>query len=421
MAAQRVKERLKAMQVAKLAAAGMHADGGGLYLRIADDGGRSWVFRYALNGRARYMGLGSASAFTLAEARERARAARKLAADGIDPIDARARERAAARAAGASLLTFKDAASRYIKAHRAGWKNSKHADQWTATLETYAYPTIGALDVQAIDTGLVLQILEPIWQIKPETAGRVRGRVEAILNWSTARGHRRGENPARWKGHLDKLLPARAKVRKVKHHPALAYAEAGDFMTALRRQPGDAAQALDLLILTATRTGEVIAAEWPEFDLDTAIWTIPEGRTKGAKEHRVPLSVPALALLRRRWKARQAQPEAERSRWVFPGPRGKHMSNGGMLALLKRMKRDDITAHGFRSTFRDWAAEQTAFPNHVVEMALGHAISSEVEKAYRRGDLFTKRTKLMDAWAAYCGTPSAKRGNVTPMVRKAMK
>lgn len=415
MAAKHIKDRLTATTVAKLSAPGMYNDGAGLYLRIAPDGGRHWLYRYVLDGRQRYMGLGSASVFSLAEARVRAQAARKLKADGIDPIETRTKQRADARAAGATLLTFKDAATRYIKAHKAGWRNPKHAAQWTATLEAYAYPHVGSLDVRAVDTGLVLQILEPIWSTKPETAGRVRGRVEAVLDWATARGHRQGENPARWKGHLDKLLPARGKVRKVKHHAALPYAEVGDFMIALRQQPGDAAEALDLLILTATRTSEIIAAPWPEIDLKAKVWTIGGERMKAGKEHRIPLSPPALAILEARWKARQALPEAERSRWVFPGARLKHLSNGAMLALLKRMKRDDVTPHGFRSSFRDWAAEQTAFPNHVVEMALAHTIGDAVERSYRRGDLFEKRKRLMDAWAGFCSTPSAKGGNVAQM------
>jgi integrase len=391
----------------------MYNDGHGLYLRIAEDGGRHWILRYVLNGKQRYMGLGPASLVTLAMARKRADEARLLKLDGIDPVDAKAAKRAEARADGARSITFKDAAERYIKAHKAGWKNAKHGAQWTATLEAYAYPHIGSLDVRAIDTVHVLKILEPIWATKPETAGRVRGRVKSVLDWATARGHRKGDNPARWDGHLDMLLPARGKVRKVQHHPALPYAEIGDFMAALRKQPGDAAQALDLLILTATRTGEIIAATWSEIDLKRKLWIIPPERMKADAEHRIPLSPQAVAILDARWKARQALPEAERSAWVFPGPRGKHLSNGGMLALLRRMARDDITPHGFRSTFRDWASEQTAFPPHVAEMALAHTIGDKVEAAYRRGDLFEKRKRLMDAWAGYCSTPSAKGSNVS--------
>jgi integrase len=341
------------------------------------------------------MGLGSLTDFTLQEARAKALDARKLKASGIDPIEARRARRAAALAETAKAVTFKDAAERYVAAHKAGWRNEKHREQWTATLEAYAYPKIGGLSVQAIDAGLIMTVLEPIWTDKTETASRLRGRIERVLDWAIARGYRVGDNPARWRGHLQSLLPPPAKVQKVEHHPALPYVAIGGFMSDLAQQAGDAAEALTLLVLTATRTSEVIGASWPEVDLDAKIWTIPADRIKAGREHRVPLSAPALALLQRRYERRKDDG------WIFPGVKNKHLSTNAMLVLLDRMGRGMITAHGFRSTFRDWASEQTNFPREVAEMALAHAIGDKVEAAYRRGDLFAKRAKLMDAWASY--------------------
>jgi integrase len=300
-------------------------------------------------------------------------------------------------------MTFRECAEAYIAAHKAGWRNPKHAAQWPSTLETYVHPVFGALPVQAVDVGLVMKALEPIWQTKPETASRVRGRIEAALDWATARGYRKGENPARWRGHLDKLLPARGKVRKVEHYPALCYVEMGDFIAGLREQGGVAPRALEFLILTATRTGEVIGARWEEFDLAEKLWTVPGARMKAGKEHRVPLSGRALAITDEMEAARINDHE-----FVFPGgkPR-KPLSNMAMLKVLQRMGRGDLTAHGFRSSFRDWAAERTAFPHEVAEMALAHTVSDKVEAAYRRGDLFQKRRQLMEAWAKHCETHKA--------------
>ena len=388
--------RLTALGVSRLRSPGMHADGGGLYLQVTAASTRSWIFRFALNGREREMGLGPVYDVSLAEARQKAEACRKLKRDGIDPIEARRAERTRARLEAAKAITFKDAADAYVKAHKAGWRNAKHASQWDATLKTYVHPVFGSLPVQEIDVGLILKALEPIWTTKPETAGRVRGRIEAILDWASARGYRQGENPARWRGHLENLLPKRSKVREVEHHAALSYSEMGAFMAKLSEQNGVAARALEFLILTAARTGEVIGARWDEIDLDGKVWAVPADRMKGRKAHRVPLSAPAAAVLKRMVEIRQDD-------FVFPGGKAKKpLSNMSMLALLHRMGRDDLTAHGFRSTFRDWAAEHTTCPAELAEMALAHTVGNKVEAAYRRGDMFKKRRELMDDWANYC-------------------
>ncbi|MGJ5044147.1 tyrosine-type recombinase/integrase [Bradyrhizobium sp. HKCCYLRH1062] len=392
--------RLTALKVAKVKKPGMYADGAGLYLQVTGDGentsAKSWIFRFTLRGRSREMGLGSFSIFGLAEARAKAAEYRRQVYEGIDPIEARRAHRVQAALEAAAALTFKECTKQYLAAHSAGWRNAKHAAQWSSTLKTYAEPVIGSLSVHSIDTALVMKIIEPLWSKKPETASRLRGRIEAVLDWATVRGFRQGENPARWRGHLDKLLPARTKVRKVKHHAALPYDELPAFMTALRAQDGAAARALEFLILTAARTGEVIGAR-PE-EIKDKVWTVPAGRMKASKEHRVPLPAAALAIVE---KLRNEQGGAH----LFPGgKRDKPLSNMAMLALLDRMGRSDLTAHGFRSTFRDWAAECTNYPSEVVEMALAHTIGSKVEAAYRRGDLFEKRKTLMSDWAAFCAS-----------------
>jgi integrase len=397
--------KLTARQVATLRKPGRYGDGGGLWLQItcAFDGSRrvtkSWLFWFTSpNGRTRQMGLGAADTFTLADARERARQARKLVADGIDPIEARRQQRMAAKLDTARAISFRQAAEKYIGSHKAGWKNAKHAKQWPTTLEAYAYPIIGALPVAAFDTALTLKVLEPIWTKKPETAKRTRGRIEAILDWAAARGYRNGENPARWRGHLDKLLPSPRKVRAVRHHPALPYAELPAFMAELRaREQGLSARALEFTILTAARTGETIGATWDEFDLKEKIWTVPAVRMKGGKDHKVPLCDPALEML-------ETLPRECGNKFVFAGTsKGAALSNMAMLELLKGM-RLGFTVHGFRSTFRDWAAERTNYPREVVEAALAHTIENKVEAAYRRGDLFEKRRRLMRDWARYCAS-----------------
>jgi integrase len=394
----RQTERLSALKVEKTNKPGMYADGGGLYLRVTPAGAKNWVLRYMLDSRPRWMGLGPFALYGLQEARARALDARRKRHDGIDPIEARRAERAQQRLDAAKAITFEQCAETYIASHRAGWRNEKHKYQWSATLSSYAYPVIGVLAVQAVDTGLVLKVLEPIWAAKPETAGRLRQRMESILDFARVRGYRDGENPARWRGHLDKLLPARSKVRAVEHHAALPYTQLPGLLMGLREREAVSARALEFLILTAGRTAEVIGARWNEIDLLDKIWTVPAGRMKSARPHRVPLSSRAIAIL----QEVQEAPESDNG-FVFPGPRpGKPLSNVAFLRLLGRMGLHNLTVHGFRSSFRDWAAERTNYPNHVVEMALAHAVSDKVEAAYRRGDLFEKRRRLMAQWAAFC-------------------
>lgn len=394
---------LSAVAVTKQKKPGYHGDGGGLYLQVSPAGTKSWIFRFKRHGRSREMGLGSLDALSLAEARDKAAECRRQVLDGLDPIEARNSMRTQNRLEAAKAMTFEECAKAYIGAHRESWKNAKHASQWENTLASYVHPVFGSLPIQSVDTALVMKALEPIWKTKTETATRLRGRVESILDWAKVRGVRSGENPARWKGHLDNLLPARSKVQAVEHHPALPYAEAGAFMHALRDEVGTAARALEFLILTAARTGEVIGATWAEIDLEQKIWTVPPERMKSKREHRVPLSPAAMKVL-------TAMHAARRSDYVFPGMKpDKPLSNMAMLKLLQRMKRGDLTAHGFRSTFRDWAAERTSYPGEVAEAALAHVVGDKVEAAYRRGDLFEKRRRLMVEWARYCSTvaPSA--------------
>jgi integrase len=342
------------------------------------------------------MGLGAIDVVSLSEARQKTLDARRLLLEGIDPIDARD----AVRRTRMDAVTFREAAERYIEAHKPGWRNAKHSAQWASTLETYVFPFFGNLSVQEVETGHVLKALEPIWTIKPETASRVRGRIESVLDWAAARGYRRGDNPARWRGHLKMLLPAINRVKRVQHYPTLPYTEIGAFMTNLQGQGGVAARALEFAILTAARTGEVIGATWDEIDLQTATWTIPAVRMKGNREHRIPLSEPAMEIL-------EAIGEEHRQEgFIFPGARsGLPLSNMALLAVLKRMARTHLTVHGFRSTFKDWATECTAYTNEVSEIALAHAVRDKVEAAYRRGDLFEKRRRMMADWAAFCGAP----------------
>jgi integrase len=388
----------------------MHCDGGGLYLQVTQgaDGApcRSWLYRYVLYGRERQMGLGSLNDTTLAEAREKASGARKRRGQGDDPIDAKRAHRAAAALARAKVMSFDQCRDAYIAAHRAGWRNAKHAAQWTSTLDAYVTPVFGQLPVGAIDTGLVTKALEPIWSAKTETASRVRGRIEAILDWAKVRGYRGGENPARWRGHLDSLLPARSKVRRVEHHAALPFTEIGAFMAQLREQSSTAARALEFTILTAARTGEVLGARWDEIDVDAAVWTVPSDRMKGAREHRVPLSAAALAVIENMQTRREND-------YVFPGDRRDRLSGRAMDMLLRRMGRE-VTVHGFRSSFRDWAAEHTNFAREVAEAALAHVVGDKVEAAYRRGDLFDKGRRLMTAWADFCNEAPAS-GTVVPL------
>jgi integrase len=400
--------KLSPLGVSREKRQGYHSDGAGLYLLIGRTGAKSWVFRYRISGRLREMGLGPLHTVSLAEAREKARACRNLRLDGADPIETKRAARQQLQLEAAKAMSFADCAKAYIKTHSAGWKNSKHAAQWSSTLETYVYPALGSLPVQVIDVGLVMKVIEPIWSTKPETASRVRGRVESVLDWATARGYRQGENPARWRGHLENLLPKKTKVRRVEHHAALPYDELAEFMGELRQQEGIAARALEFTILAASRTSETLGSEWPEVNFGERLWTIPASRMKAGKEHRVPLCDRAVEILEEMQALRQGA-------FIFPGGKARRpLSNMAFLMLLRRMGRGDLTAHGFRSTFSDWAAEQTNFPPEVREMALAHAVSDKVEAAYRRGDLFAKRRQVMDAWANFATSP--RGDNVVPIV-----
>lgn len=374
--------RLSARKVAT-AGKGYHADGGGLYLLVSDAGTRSWVLRYQRLGKRREMGLGSATVVSLQEARQDALQQRKVLAAGKDPIASRR----AARAAG---MTFGEAADAYIEAHRAGWKREAQAHQWAQSLADHGPDRDVA--VADVDTAAVLRALNRIWKDKTETATRVRGRIERILDWAKVQGLREGENPARWRGHLDHLLPKPAKLKRVKHHAAMPYRDVPAFMATLRQRESGNRRALRFTILTAARTDEVAGATWPEFDLKAAVWTVPAERMKAGRQHRVPLSGEALAILK----------SLPRDKPPFPST--------GMLNLLQKPPPKGLaqpyTVHGFRSSFRDWAAEQTDFPGEVVEMALAHAIPNKVEAAYRRGDLLDKRRAMMQAWAGYLTPPA---------------
>ncbi|MEJ6849549.1 integrase arm-type DNA-binding domain-containing protein [Sinorhizobium fredii] len=402
----RAINKLTVKEVDNLSKPGLYADGLGLYLQVAVGGSKSWIFRFMKNGKAKKMGLGSVNLVSLKEARDKAFMLQRKLMDGTDPIKERDAERLAIQIAEAKAMSFEDCASTYISSHRAGWKNAKHADQWQNTLSTYVFPQLGKLPVAEVDVGLVMKVLRPIWTEKPETATRVRGRIEAILDWATAHGYRTGDNPARWKGHLDKLLPKRQKVAKVKHHAALAYSEIASFMSDLRAMEGVSPKALEFAILTATRSGETLGALWSEIDMDNALWVIPGSRMKAEKDHRVPLSKQALEILRN-------LPREDDNPYVFIGNRGKGgLSSMALLMTLRRMEREDLTVHGFRSTFRDWAAEQTAYPNEMLEMALAHTVSDKTEAAYRRGDMKEKRQRLMTDWADYCDKTAGNGNNV---------
>jgi integrase len=408
--------RLSALALER-AKAGRHNDGGGLYFECSGNPGRKpqgcWVFRYERDGRDRYMGLGRIGDVSLAHAREKAADTRRRLSDGIDPIAERDARRTEATLTAARATTFDQCADAYIRVHGAGWRNATHHQQWRSTLKTYVSPIFGGLAVADVDTALVMKVLEPLWTTRTETAGRIRGRIECILDWAKVKGLRTGENPARWRGHLDKLLPKRSKVRPVKHHAALPYAEIAAFLSDLRERSAMAARALEFTILTTARTGETIGAKWPEVDFATKIWTVPASRMKAGKEHRVPLSDAAIAVLTHVYETRTGD-------YIFhdDGSNGP-LSNMGMLMLLRRMSRSNLTTHGFRSSFRVWCAECTSFPREQAEAALAHAIGDKTEAAYQRGDLFEKRRKLMQAWGAYCSKPPAEGKTVVPFQRTA--
>lgn len=390
---------------------GVHAYGDGLYLQVRNADRRTWIFRYSLGGKARWMGLGALDDVPLANAREAALEARKLLRAGLDPIDARKGADPVAAAPIPAIHTFEAVAGEYIAAHEAGWRNAKHRQQWTNTLATYAFPILGAVDVADLTTDAVAGVLAPIWTTKPETASRLRGRIEAVLDYARVKGWRSGDNPATWRGNLKHLLADPTKMATVKHHAALPWREIGAFMATVAGREGVASLALRFAILTAARTGEVIGATWREIDLDGpdgAVWTIPGARMKAGKEHRVPLSDAAVAILTEAGKLRTRKDAAALP--VFPGQRiDRPVSNMSMEMLLRRMGRRDLTVHGFRSTFRDWVAEATDYPRELAEASLAHTLGNAVERAYQRGDLLTKRRKLMEAWATFCASPGLLR------------
>ncbi len=397
---------LSALEVKRLSEPGRHAVGGvsGLYLQVTPGAGRSWILRTLVGKRRREMGLGGYPDVGLADARDAARIARKRLLEGEDPIAQRQAARRALIADQQKLMTFNQCAAAVIEVKRQEARNAKHAKQWETTLSTYASPTIGELGVGEIELAHIVNVLEPHWTTKTETMTRVRQRIETVLSWAIARGYREGENPARWRGNLDAILPKPAKVAKVAHHKALPYEDVGAFMRDLRQRSGIAGRALEFTILTAARSGEVRGATWEEIDLGAGIWTIPAERMKAGREHRVPLSPAAVQIL-------EALPRYDGVELVFPAPRLGQLSDAGMSSVLKRMELD-VTVHGFRSTFRDWTAERTSTPHHVAEMALAHTIKNSAEAAYRRGDLLEKRRQLMNHWADYCAAP-ASVGTVT--------
>jgi len=404
---------------------GRHADGGGLHLLVKESGARSWVYRFMLKGRARDIGLSRCpeaiallrrsgnDELTLAQARDVAAIYRLKVKAGIDPLEERQREAgealAAVQAAQIACIAFKKFAEDYIDGREHSWRNPKHRQQWRNTLATYAYPVIGDLPLAEIGTPHVLKILEPIWKAKTETASRLRGRLETILDAAKVREYRKGENPARWRGHLAEILPARTRLSRG-HHKAMPYEAVPAFVTRLRDREAVAALALEFAVLTAARSGEITGATWAEVDLAKAIWTVPAGRMKAGKEHRVPLSPRAVAILK---EAQKLNTTGDDSAPMFPAAKGGKLSGMAMSMLLRRMK-VDATVHGFRSGFRDWSAECTGYAHEVCEMALAHVIGNKAEAAYRRGDLFEKRRRLMSDWAAYCSN-GPRSDSVTPI------
>lgn len=405
----RKAKELSPLEVSRIKLSGLHFVGGvaGLALQVSPSGARSWILRVTVGERRRDIGLGGFPDVTLAGAKESARECREKIRNGIDPVVEKQANKSALIAAEGKNITFQRAAELFITAKEAEWSNIKHAAQWRATVQTYANPIIGNVLVRDVALSHILAILEPIWTTKTETASRLRGRLENILDWAKGREYRIGDNPALWRGHLEYQLAKPSKVAKVEHHPALHYADIGDFMIKLRKHEGIGATALEFAILTAMRSGEVRGACWQEIDLKEAVWTIPAERMKMKKEHRVPLSVAAIDLLKK-------LPRME-SGLVFPGSKkGSAISDMTMSSVLKRMGLDAVP-HGFRSTFRDWAAEHTNYPRDVAEMALAHAIGDKVEAAYRRGDLFEKRRRMMADWSAFCATPFVKAGKVIPL------
>jgi integrase len=417
--------RAEGLTAAKVRTAkpGRYGDGVGLYLLVRTPESKFWLFRYTPpGGKMREMGLGPAAgraAVSLADARVGARRLYDAVREGRDPLAekevAKAVKAAAVQQALVRAKTFEDVAAAYIDAHERSWRNAKHRQQWSNTLEAYAYPVFGEMPVSDVDTAAVMTVLEPIWRAKAETASRLRGRIETVLDYAGSRGWRTGDNPARWRGHIANMLPKRSKVQPVEHHAALPWQETGGFLKGLAEQQGLAALALRFTILTAARTSEAVEAKWSEFDLKANVWTVPASRTKAAREHRVPLSEAARAVV----DAVAPLRNDSAGGWVFPGGRpGRALSNRAFLTLLRRMGHSDLTAHGFRSTFRDWCGEATNHPREVAEQALAHTLSDKTEAAYRRGDLFEKRRKLMDDWAMFCGQTKATDSEVPSSVEQ---
>jgi integrase len=406
----KVKE-MSAIEVKRLTKPGRHAVGGipGLLLVVKDSGATSWILRVTAGNRRRNIGLGGYPEVSLAAAREKARAIKKKVEQGIDPVQERQARRRALINSQMIEMTFAEAAIRCHESKAPEFKNEKHVKDWISSINRYATPVIGSLPVNEIGLPHVLSVLEPIWAEKTETATRVRQRIESILTWATVSGHRSGDNPARWRGHLDAVLPKPSKIRQKKHFPALPWQEIGGFMRDLRKRKGMGARALEFAILTAARSGEIRFATWDEIDFEGKVWTIPAERMKAGHEHRVPLTDGAIRLL-------ESLPKFEGSPYVFPAVRGGALSDMSISAVCRRM-RVDAVPHGFRSTFRDWCSENTNFSREVAEMALAHTIESATEAAYRRGDLFMKRRRLMDAWAEFCNTIH-KDATVTPIRHK---
>ena len=404
---------LSALEVGRLKSPGFYAVGfvAGLHLQVTPTGSRSWVLRAVVGSRRRDIGLGAFPGVTLSAARAKAQAARDQISAGIDPVERGRAERSARLAQQSSQRTFKQTATAYIEAHESGWRNAKHGQQWRNTLETYAYPVIGDLLVQDVQKDHVLAILSPIWATKTETASRVRSRIELVLSYAMQAGHRpEGLNPARWRGGLDKLLAKPGKIAKVEHHRAIPVESVGAFMERLRSEQGTGARCLEFAILTAARSGEARGARWSEMDLDAKVWTVPGSRMKAGKEHRVALSDAALKLL-------QSLARTQGEDMLFVSPRGTALSDMTLVAVLRRMEVDAVP-HGFRSTFRDWAAERTQFSRDLAEMALAHTVGDKVEAAYRRGDMLKKRAQLMSSWASFLAKPEAS-ASVLPMTRRA--
>lgn len=418
----RLLGKLTTKEVEKKSKPGLYGDGGGLTLQVTKTGVKSWLYRYMIDGKAYGMGLGPLHTISLAEARLRAADARRMVLGGVNPLQVKRRRMLDAAVAKTKLMTFDQCAEAYIKAHRTSWKNAKHADQWGNTLATYASPIIGTLPVAEVDTALIVKVLTQtdkagvqFWESKNETATRLRGRIESILGWATTSGFRSGDNPARWKGHLENLLASISKASRTKNHPSLAWQRIGAFMQSLRQRQGIAARAVEFAILTATRSGEVRGAKWSEIDLDAKLWTIPAGRMKAKREHEVPLNDSALALL-------NALPRIDGTEFVFPGTRGQALSDMSLTAVIRRMnveaaewtdkEGNTVTVHGFRSTFRMWAAESTNYPREIAEHALAHQLPNAVERAYQRGTQFAKRANMMADWAIFCARVPAEVANV---------